>query len=1120
MQKSFNLVHYYVSSVCEFLGMGLRAKLITLFIVIKIIPLILLAILAWKQSWWLGEALRKNTSQLSVLSHEALSHTGDIAVSDAVKALDTRATDDIERMTTDVAHRVAEFLYARDSDILFAATLARDPKIYQNFIRTHTHRLVREGAWALNAEGSAWERIDLPRPGELQYSSNVENDISFNCRLPEGYSYENRPLYVEMTFVNVQGQEKIKVVTAPHMNPALKNISDSRNTYVRAEKYFSELTTLKVGEIYVSDVVGAYVPSRVIGPYTPDSAHKAGEKFAPEQAAYAGKENPLGKRFKGIVRFATPVTDDQGKIIGYVTLALDHDHLMEFTAHEMPTQQRYTIIPDAYEGNYAFIWDYKGRSIVHPRHHSIVGYNPETGEPQVPWLEDKIYNAWQASGKEYADFIATEPTFVNQSQSKKPASALTQQGLVGLDCRYLNFAPQCTGWFDLTKGGGSGSFLILWSNLWKITTAAAIPYYTGQYAASPRGFGFVAIGAGVEDFHRPAMETKKVIDQLIIDSDTDINSLVTASQQTITDSLMNTATSLTLSTMIMIVLVVFIAIWLASSFTGSITRVINGVARFRSGERQFRFHDPAKDELGMLSASFDEMADRLVESVQCTLVITDLNRKIIYCNDKALQIVGSSFVESVGRPYTTWSIFPEASMYCPISSFLAGKEAEVYFNPADRCYYKGSATYMTDSQGHPTGFIITANDVTEIVLEQQKVEGELTAAAASANRANAAKSEFLARMSHEIRTPMNAILGMTNIARRKLQECPSVNPEVGNHVRQIEVSAKHLLGLINDILDLSKIEAGKLELTQETFDMGKLISNVKDIIVPRCLEKNIQFTVEAPPSNKTDFISDPLRLRQVCINLLGNAIKFTPEIGRVEFRVVQKAERPNAVCFAFSVTDTGMGMSPEVQKHLFKPFSQGSGEIGARFGGTGLGLSISKTIINLMGGDISVHSREGQGSCFSFSVWLPKAEVHKAQQSPLGETMQWVGKRLLLVDDVDINRMIVMELLHDTGLLVDEAEDGVQAVECFEKSPPFYYDIIIMDIQMPRMNGYTAATCIRALNRPDAATVPIVALTANAFTEDAQKALEAGMNVHIGKPVEYDKLIKVFRRFLCAADSS
>lgn len=461
------------------MGFGMRGKLILLFVVIKVAPLILLALLAWRQSWILGEDLRVRTEELARKANEALAETGSIAATDAIQALDDIARDNIERMTTDAAMQVADFLYARDADVLAAAVLEPEQQRYARFIQSKVGRIIRQGEWALNAAGTFWEPVvKSPLPTQV-VSSIEENSRFFHYRPPEEYIYETRPMFLEMTFVDTKGQEKVKVVTSDRVSRELKNVSKRENTYAKAETYFPELKKLRPGEIYVSEVIGTYVPSKVIGVFTPESAKRAGVPFAPEEQAYAGKENPKGKRFQGIVRWATPVLKGN-TVVGYVTLALDHDHLMEFVNHLMPTDRRYTEIPSAHDGNYAFIWDFKGRSIVHPRHHSIVGFHPETGEPQTPWLQDVIYDRWQASGKSYVDYILEEPTFVEQSNTKKPARDLTKAGLVGLDCRYLNFAPQCTGWFDLTQHGGSGSFTILWSGLWKLTTAATIPYYTGQ----------------------------------------------------------------------------------------------------------------------------------------------------------------------------------------------------------------------------------------------------------------------------------------------------------------------------------------------------------------------------------------------------------------------------------------------------------------------------------------------------------------------------------------------------------------------------------------------------------------------------------------------------------------
>ena len=1224
------------------LGLGMRAKLIVLFVIIKVLPLILLALVAWRQSWILGEELKARTGEITEKAYKALSETGDIAISDAVRALDNRATEDIERMSTDTARRVADFLYGRDDDITLAAGLAPDARLYADFVRHLRRNIVVQGQWELSEDGKSWVEAD-PGPDQSMVTSSLAENDRFHYRPPEKFKYESRPLYLEMTFVDLSGQERIKVTTSPLMSKELKDVSKRENTFCRAETYFKELSKLKPGEIYVSEVIGEYVGSKIIDVYTPETAAKAGIPFDPEKSAYAGKENPLGKRFKGLVRWATPV-EENGRIIGYVTLALDHDHLMEFTAHLMPTEERYTEIPDASKGNYAFIWDFKGRNIVHPRHFSIAGYDAATGEPQVPWLEDRIYDAWQASGKSYTEFIKDVPTFDQQSNNNKPSLELKGQGLVGLDCRYLNFAPQCTGWFDLTQDGGSGSFLILWSGLWKLNTAAAIPYYTGQYGESKRGFGFVTIGAGLTDFHGPARATQKLLDALVGNADVELRDIASETYKSIGRNLLETATSLTVSTAIMVVLVILVAIWMASVFTRSITRLINGISRFRSGERQFRFNSPIKDEIGALADSFDEMADSLVESVSGTLTITDLNYKIIYANEDSLKHVSGSIEDVVGRPYPEFTIFPTGSKYDPIMALHEGREAEVlYYEPAER-YYKAHAAYLTDKNGQAIGYIVTSNDVTEIYQEQKRIEEqrallsttflsspdiiwykdiegkylavnprfaavlgkvaeqingrtveevvpahlrrafvdndqqaidngmplyteehltfadghtevvdvvrrpifdangdlsgvlgvardvsqrvtvetelretqlELREAVEDANRANRSKSEFLARMSHEIRTPMNAIIGMTHITKRKLGDPAVPTPEILGHVQQIETSSQHLLSLLNDVLDISKIEAGKIELVDETFNLPKLISNIALIIRPRCVEKNLTFNIETQNLEAEHFISDPLRLRQVLINLLGNAVKFTPDGGAISLVVSGAARSSGKSLINFTIKDTGIGMSQEALASLFEPFEQGGHHITRNYGGTGLGLAISRNIVQLLGSDIAVRSKEGVGSEFSFSVWLIEDMAARHAEDLRSDDISVLkGKRVLLVDDVAINRIIVIEQLAAAGveMEVEEAEDGLEAVDKFATSPEGYYDIIFMDIQMPQMDGYEATQTIRAMDRRDASRVAIIAMTANAFKEDVDRALASGMNAHLAKPLEHDKLITTLVR--------
>ncbi|MCD8351078.1 MAG: methyl-accepting chemotaxis protein [Planctomycetaceae bacterium] len=574
----------------------MQTKLIGIFLVAKVIPLILLCAIAWYQFAVLGDTLKE------------------IAVSDSAASLNESAVKNIERITTDTAQRVAAFLYGRDADIRYVASLPPTEEFFTAFLNNSRRRMIAPGEWVLSADRSSWVRRVPPPPGESGVSTNPENNDmdGFHAIPPNGFEYIDTPIYDEITYLDKNGRELVKVVakdsTKRHhpMNPEKRDVSRRENTFVKAETYFPALRNLEPGQIYVSDVIGAYVGSNYIGMYTPAVLEKASQDrgypipYAPEAQAYSGAENPVGTRFEGIVRWATPVTDAAGEITGYVTLALNHDHIMEFVDHVTPMDERYTELPSAFEGNYAFIWDYQCRSICHPRHHSIVGFDPETGDPQIPWLEESIYDGWQKSGLEkWTDYVRGIPTFHQQSRTKRPAPALTRAGLVGLDGRYLNNAPQCIGWMDLTGTGGSGSFYILWSGLYKLNTAAAIPYYTGQYAPSQansfsrRGFGFVAVGSGMESFTRPARETEA--------------KLVTS----VNENMRSTVAHLVFTTLLLTAAVIFVAVAMAWHISRPIKRMAKHMSRLAIGDfvsEDVTASDCARsDEIGLLARSLNDL---------------------------------------------------------------------------------------------------------------------------------------------------------------------------------------------------------------------------------------------------------------------------------------------------------------------------------------------------------------------------------------------------------------------------------------------------------------------------------------------------------------------------------
>jgi len=382
---------------------------------------------------------------------------------------------------------------------------------------------------------------------------------------------------------------------------------------------------------------------------------------------------------------------------------------------------------------------------------------------------------------------------------------------------------------------------------------------------------------------------------------------------------------------------------------------------------------------------------------------------------------------------------------------------------------------------------------------------------AEAQSATNAKSAFLANMSHEIRTPMNAIVGMASVGMN------ADNLERKDYCfNRINEASKHLLGVINDILDMSKIEANKLELTYAEFNFKEMVQRIIDVNNIRLNEKNQKLLINIDPSIPEFLIGDEQRLSQVITNLIGNAIKFTPQKGSIKIRAECTSKENDQCAIIFSVIDTGIGINREKQKNLFQPFQQAESSTSREFGGTGLGLSISKNIIEMMGGRIWVESELGQGASFFFTLKAKcAAETNQAlpAQADTETDLKFTGKSILLVEDMEINREIVLALLEPTQLIVDCAENGEEAVKMFRQAPN-KYGMIFMDIQMPLMDGYQTTRNIRALDIPNAKTIPIVAMTANVFRDDIEKSLESGMNSHIGKPLNFDEVMGKLRMYL------
>ena len=394
-------------------------------------------------------------------------------------------------------------------------------------------------------------------------------------------------------------------------------------------------------------------------------------------------------------------------------------------------------------------------------------------------------------------------------------------------------------------------------------------------------------------------------------------------------------------------------------------------------------------------------------------------------------------------------------------------------------------------------------------LEQKNVALQL--AVQRETKANLAKREFLFNMSHDIRTPMNAIIGFTALAQTHIDD----RGQVEDYLKKISVSSQHLLSLINDVLDMSRIESGKVTLEAKPVHLPELVHELRDIIQAVVSKKDLSLTLDTVGVENEDVIADPLRLEQILINVLANAVKFTPDGGQISLWIVQKDTAPAGYAdFEFHIKDNGIGMSEEFQKHIFEQFARERTSTVSKIQGTGLGMAITKSLVDMMGGRITVKSEQGKGSEFTISLRFPIGEAKTEQTPPAAKASASAGKKLLVVEDNELNLEIASTLLKEAGFEVDTAENGKIAVEKVEAASADRYDLILMDIQMPEMDGYEATRRIRALPDTKKAALPIVAMTANAFEDDRKNALRAGMNGHIAKPLDIQKLFQVLSELL------
>ena len=575
--------------------------------------------------------------------------------------------------------------------------------------------------------------------------------------------------------------------------------------------------------------------------------------------------------------------------------------------------------------------------------------------------------------------------------------------------------------------------------------------------------------------------------------------------------------------------------------TQRIARLQAGAERIAEGDYATRLAIENDDEICQLAVAFNRMADgvqsreqaltklsQAVEQSPDSIVITDLQGNIEYVNACFVENTGYSFEEALGKnPRMLQSgRTPPATFEAMWAALKSGKgwQGEFINRRKDGSEYVEFVNIAPIRQpdGRVSHYLAVKQDITEQKrigseldahrhnLEQLVASrtAELSEARQRADEANHAKSDFLANMSHEIRTPLNAINGMAYLIRRD-----GLPPEQMARLDKLEASGKHLLETINAVLDLSKIEAGKMVLEQIDFNLGKVVDTVCVMSSDRAAGKQLRLKTELP-SMPLCLIGDPTRLQQALLNFVGNAIKFT-DSGSVTLRVSQLAAEPAGIKLRFEVADTGIGIAPEVLGRLFNAFEQEDSSTTRRYGGSGLGLVISKKIAEAMGGEAGVHSTQGVGSTFWMTAWFGKGSVALPDKVPLqaeaeNEIRQhFAGRRVLLVEDEPLNRELSQILLEEAGLVVEIAEDGIVALELAGSRP---YDLVLMDMLMPRMGGLEATRKIRQLDKGQ--HVRIIAMTANAFAADRAECMAAGMDDFIAKPFDPDDFFATLLKWL------
>ena len=509
----------------------------------------------------------------------------------------------------------------------------------------------------------------------------------------------------------------------------------------------------------------------------------------------------------------------------------------------------------------------------------------------------------------------------------------------------------------------------------------------------------------------------------------------------------------------------------------------------------------------------DELFSKLSINVDDVFLMVDANDlRVEYVSPNIEKLVGISEQQVLSDIHEIEHLIrADESVHIldQLSTILPGEQREwdreyIHQKTGEELWFR-VVVFCTDIQGEKK-YILDLSDRTK----DKKINQRLEDAVHTAENASRAKTTFLNNMSHDIRTPMNAIIGFTNIAMKH-----EPKPEVRNCLQKIGESSEHLLTLINDVLDISRIESGKIKFAPIPIDITEVADTVLSITQGFLTNRNVEFRSDLAVLEKPYVLADAVRIREVLVNILGNAVKFTDDGGTIVFEASYHSGADDRhVTARYRIADTGVGMSEEFVEHIFDEFSQEENGARTQYKGTGLGMAITKRYVDLMGGTISVESKKGKGSTFTVELPLELTDESTVQKRAYHAAQaDLVGVKILMAEDNDLNAEIAMVQLEELGIRITRVSDGNEAVKTFAENPPDTFDIIFMDIMMPKMNGYEATEAIRAMpDRPDARRIPIIAMTANAFAEDVQASLDVGMNGHLSKPIIMEEVMKAIAR--------